>query len=174
MMGWKKISAVGLIILLPACAGMRNLERNEENTRATADSSLHIEQIDQVKSDKSIESLTLKRDTLNNSYTVQIWPKGKFSYNAAVGFEGDAEKILITGTVKQGKQSLSTNSLKESRDTLVKRESDLQMRSNTAKDTVALKKVVSWKAILGYALIAIVAIALLLIFGFIRKQFVAT
>jgi len=40
---------------------------------------------------------TLMLDTSNSEYVVQITPLGKFRYSAENGFEGMAEKVLISG-----------------------------------------------------------------------------
>jgi hypothetical protein len=161
----------GLISILPACGGMRNLERNQESTLATADSIARLEQVKIFKQDKSLETLTVKSDSLNSSYTIEIWPKGKFSYNAEQGFEGTADKILIVGTVKQGKQSLSTQSINEHTGKLGKTSMVIDKRTSVIKKNAALKKLVSWKTVLGYALIAFCLIASLLTFSLMRKHF---
>ena len=43
-------------------------------------------------------------DSSHNDYTMMLWPKGKFTFSLANGFEGEAEKILIRG--KQTQQKL--------------------------------------------------------------------
>ena len=42
---------------------------------------------------------TLLLDTSNSEYVVQITPVGKFRYSAENGFEGMAEKVLVSGKV---------------------------------------------------------------------------
>ncbi|SFH35546.1 hypothetical protein [Pedobacter insulae] len=36
-------------------------------------------------------------DSSHNDFKMTLWPKGKFTYSLAKGFEGEAEKIMITG-----------------------------------------------------------------------------
>ncbi len=40
---------------------------------------------------------TILLDTTNSEYVVQITPLGKFVYNAENGFEGMAEKVVVSG-----------------------------------------------------------------------------
>jgi hypothetical protein len=162
------LALAGLILLLPACSGLRNLERNQQSTRVAADSTVHLEAVQSIQQEKVLETLTLERDSLNSHYSVQIWPKGKFSYSAAHGFEGSAEKIMISGAVKQGKQSLSSALRKETKTQWQKTSSDLQKRSSSVTQRLVKKKSVSWKTILGYALILFSVIALLLFFRALR------
>ncbi len=36
-------------------------------------------------------------DSSHNEFTLQLWPKGRFTFSVAKGFEGEAEKIVING-----------------------------------------------------------------------------
>lgn len=46
---------------------------------------------------------TLLLDTSNSEYVVQITPLGKFFYNAEKGFEGMAEKVVVSGKANKGR-----------------------------------------------------------------------
>jgi hypothetical protein len=169
MRGYLTIIA-GLIVLLPACGGMRNVERKQESMRLSRDSSVHLQHME-IQAEQKVENMvTLRRDSMNNNYSVQIWPKGKFSYSAEHGFEGTAEKILITGEVKRGKRSLITKTVTANKDQLTKTSVDLQGHSNLVKESALLNKHVSWKTVLGYVLVGACFIALLLFLRLVRKQ----
>jgi hypothetical protein len=43
-------------------------------------------------------------DSSHNDFELMLWPKGKFTFSVANGFEGEAERILIKG--KQTKQKV--------------------------------------------------------------------
>lgn len=161
----------GFVILLSACGGMRNVERNGTGLHAKTDSTAHLEFDQALKQEKSLEQLTLMTDSMNSSYSVEIWPTGPFRYNAAKGFEGTAEKIRIKGTWKQGQQVLGKSNLKEIKDAHVSTRLDTEEHTNIVVKNSAVKKVVSWKTVLGYVLIAFSLIVALLIFRSIRKTF---
>lgn len=44
---------------------------------------------------KSQQSQMVLIDSNHNDFTMLLWPKGKFTFSVANGFEGEAEKILI-------------------------------------------------------------------------------
>lgn len=48
------------------------------------------------------DNITFYRDTGNSNYTIQIWPKGMFSFSPEKGFSGVAEKVMIEGQVLSG------------------------------------------------------------------------
>ena len=43
-------------------------------------------------------------DSSHNDFTMMLWPKGKFTFSVANGFEGEAERILIKGKQVNEKQ----------------------------------------------------------------------
>jgi hypothetical protein len=63
-------------------------------------------------------SLNLYSDSSNHGYQVQLWPKGQFKYSATAGFEGEAEKVLITGNlqgIKKGAKSAGSSTQESAR-----------------------------------------------------------
>lgn len=54
------------------------------------------EDIDQESREEWSLSTQFK-DSLNHKYTIEIWPKGNFSFNEHDGFSGAASKVFITG-----------------------------------------------------------------------------
>ncbi|MDB5021645.1 MAG: hypothetical protein JWQ28_2772 [Pedobacter sp.] len=160
-----------LTILLPACGGLRNVERLQKSSEISTDSTIRTEQVAIVKQQKTVDLLLVKGDSLNSNYKVQIWPKGKFSYNAERGFEGTADRISITGDVKQRNQSIKLSRFTEGRDQLLEQSTDIQKTTNVVQKSAVLKKQISWKTILGYFLIAFCLIIVILIFRVIRRRF---
>lgn len=58
-------------------------------------------------------------DSSYNDFTLMLWPKGKFTFSIANGFEGEAERLLIKR--KQSQQKV------------------LHMRQETKQDSIVLK-----------------------------------
>ncbi len=73
-------------------------------------------------------------DSSHNDFTMLLWPKGKFTFSAAKGFEGEAEKIIIKGS------QASKNVLNLKRET--KRDSSLLKADfiNQRESSTAMKK----------------------------------
>lgn len=49
------------------------------------------------------QSQLVLRDSSHNDVTVLLWPKGKFTFSVAHGFEGEAEKVVVLGKTKHVK-----------------------------------------------------------------------
>ena len=56
------------------------------------------------KTTRSEQNQLVLIDSSHHDFTMMLWPKGKFTFSLANGFEGEAEKILIRG--KQTQQKL--------------------------------------------------------------------
>ncbi|MDQ0968959.1 uncharacterized protein YceK [Flavobacterium sp. W4I14] len=94
------------LILLMACSTLLSACGSLKSKKT-----LHTENLQsnsQYQEDSNLQSWakanTLLLDTSNSEYVVQITPVGKFRYSAENGFEGVAEKVLVSGKV--GKRQL--------------------------------------------------------------------
>jgi len=83
------------------------------------------------------------------SFSMQLWPKGVFTYSAAQGFKGEAEKILISGKTKRG----TATSRQENYSAGTKSDQKLTASESTVDKTESSKKethrTVSWKIIVA-------------------------
>ena len=59
-----------------------------------------LQQQNHLEKQTEAESVTFYADSTNHQYQVQVWPKGDFSFSADKGFQGKANKVLITGNLK--------------------------------------------------------------------------
>ena len=50
----------------------------------------------------SSESLLFYRDSSQQNYAVQLWPKGVFTYSDAYGFTGEADSVKILRSTRNG------------------------------------------------------------------------
>ncbi|MEH3113528.1 hypothetical protein [Pedobacter terrae] len=82
--------ACGLI--LSACSTLKN-----KKTSATQALQSYSHQQENMKQLSWAKSNTLLVDTSNSEYVVQITPLGKFLYSAEKGFEGMAERVVLSG-----------------------------------------------------------------------------
>ena len=51
--------------------------------------------------------LEWKLDSSANSSAVQIWPIGKFKFSPELGFEGSAEKVLLSGNFRKNTEGFT-------------------------------------------------------------------
>lgn len=82
-------------------------------------------------------------DSSHNDYTMLFWPKGRFTFSAANGFEGEAEKVMIKG--RQINQKVLTLRDKMQHDsTSIKLNYSSQMESSMVIEKNKLKIVPAW------------------------------
>lgn len=82
-------------------------------------------------------------DSSHNDYTMLFWPKGRFTFSAANGFEGEAEKVMIRG--RQINQKVLTLRDKKQHDsTSIILNYSSQMESSTVIEKNKLKIVPAW------------------------------
>lgn len=80
--------------LLSACGSLKSKKTlHTENLQSNSQYQEHTDLQGWAKAN------TLLIDTSNSEYVVQITPVGKFRYSAEKGFEGMAEKVLLSGKV---------------------------------------------------------------------------
>ncbi|CAH0250625.1 MULTISPECIES: hypothetical protein [unclassified Pedobacter] len=85
-------------MLLSACGSLKSKKTlHTENLQSNSDYQEHTDLQSWAKEN------TLLLDTSNSEYVVQITPVGKFRYSAENGFEGVAEKVLVSGKVGKRK-----------------------------------------------------------------------
>jgi hypothetical protein len=169
---YRGAAMAGLIIMLSACSGMRNVEKNLQTSTFSSDSSVFIKQVESLRQEKRVRHFTLVSDSVNNNYRVDIWPKGKFSYNAERGFEGTAEKILISGNLRQAKHALTRINSTEKTDLRFKNNLETQKKTIEVKKATSLKTNVSWKTILGFVLVFCCLIASVIFYRLLKKAIV--
>ncbi|NII83715.1 hypothetical protein [Pedobacter sp. SG908] len=86
-------------ILLSACGSLKSKKTlHTENLQSNS----YQQEITNLQS--WVKENTLLLDSSNSEYVVQITPVGKFFYSAENGFEGLAEKVLVSG--KTGKRQI--------------------------------------------------------------------
>lgn len=50
---------------------------------------------------KDSTGFTFYTDSAQHDYTIQFWPKGRFTFTAENGFSGEADSILIKGSSRE-------------------------------------------------------------------------
>ncbi|NMN37570.1 hypothetical protein [Pedobacter sp. SG918] len=93
------ILLIAFSVLLSACGSLKSKKTlHMENLQSNSHYQVHTDLQSWAKEN------TLLLDTSNSEYVVQITPVGKFFYSAENGFEGMAEKVLVSG--KAGKRQI--------------------------------------------------------------------
>ena len=134
-----------------------------QQTKEVLKGSLTAHQL--MRTDQHVVAWTL--DSSASSSVVQIWPKGKFRFSQELGFEGEAEQVLLTGNFRKNvaalvmKDSAGTTSNQLKAEILGKKETKLE-----TMDTVKTETPPFWLII---GLVVLVIIAAACIFSFCGK-----
>lgn len=180
---WNRYPANGLIdrcrlllcflaglLLGQACSPLRNLEKNRSSSRSASDGSIHVDQVSVSKAQDASLRLVSSSDSLDTQYSIQIWPKGTFSFDPVKGYRGEAEKMEILGRHRQRKTSESTALTTRNEDQIYGSRLDVKQHREQNQADRTVKKAVSWKIVLGYLLMAFFLVAIFLFFPGVRRR----
>jgi hypothetical protein len=144
-----------------ACSVLKNTSREVEHEMGATERQSHLAAENKTEAQLHAGSVLLINDSADNSFLMQLWPKGVFTYSAAGGFKGEAEKVLFsaktrrgTATAKQENYSADTKS-----DQKVTASESAQHKVESNKKEI--QQTVSWKMIVAVILILVVAGGLL-------------
>jgi hypothetical protein len=150
-----------IIAVLPIVLGSCNLLKNTNSSLVSSGMETSAEQTTsaQLQKDWLSKSADLEFTVASDSanYSVQIWPKGAFTYSAENGFSGEAEWMTITGNRKSNSENLKQQNL-EQRDQgkIALKKSSENKAVITEKEKTKSSKV-SWKLILAGVVLLILA-----------------
>lgn len=150
-------------VVLSIAIGIYGCSLLKQNSSQSSNATYRDEQQTELhelkEKDSTAEVLTMhyERDSLQEAYTVQLWPRGKFSFSAADGFEGEAERIVITGNRKQMKQNggLSNSTARKQE----KKTTDLhqQKKVSVAQKAQVKTSIPDYRLLIGFIVLLIIA-----------------
>lgn len=113
----------------------------------------------QAYSSAESQSLLLTDDSLGYDYSLEIWPKGVFSFSQDKGFVGEAEKLMVTGTgvqtsVMQLQQNLELQDGTTNNSGLTKSGVETTNMEQVAKESSPSWK---WMMVMGVVLLVVIA-----------------
>ena len=165
MKNFKVISSCVLILCLISCGLLqRNSTSNSNEEEFSSASNMSLAETEQVLLEA--QSLTFFTDSTSHDYQVQLWPKGPFKYSASTGFEGEAEKVLISGDMKGLKKESASSLLKTKATNDSQFESNISEKDHTERTAVTKKATPAIWFVLG----GLVLLAIILLF-FLRLKF---
>ena len=153
----KRLVTAGWHMVLASCSILKNSDSNKHiaQQQSSYQASGHlVENRDWLNRSNA---LTLYADSSNQDYTIQLWPKGRFSYSAETGFSGEADKILITGKSKSGSSSLATVDSEESDQGKTEIQTNLKEGTSSSQKDKLKKSSVSWKVVLAFTALILIA-----------------
>ena len=153
----KRLVTAGWLMVLASCSILKNSNSNKHiaQQQSSYQASGHlVENRDWLNRSRA---LTFYADSSNQDYTIQLWPKGRFSYSAEAGFSGEADKILITGKSTSGSSSLAKVDSEESDRGKTEIQTNLKAGTSSSQKDKLKKSSVSWKVILALTVLVLIA-----------------
>ena len=124
-----------------SCAMLQKSEKVTHKSEDKIESSSQLQGKSNTEKTATAELLTFYTDSADHQYWIQLRPKGEFTFSAATGFKGQADKVLISGSVKSSKRGggLTKTDQKEKIQTeinLQTKSKDFSQKSSASKKTV--------------------------------------
>ena len=119
------------IIIVMSLLGCKLLQKNKYTQKTETES--ETMQLVEQRNTLNRKSEVFLVDSSDNHFTLQLWPRGKFTFSVAKGFEGEAEKIIIKS--KQTSQKLFTTKEESQLDS-----TRVEARYSQTKETSTLVK----------------------------------
>lgn len=96
-----KYSLINLLLLMLAssCGLFQNIRTNKEKSHQVTSALTDINIAEQKDYLLKSGSIKLYTDSSRQSYNVELWPKGLFSFSPEKGFSGEASRVVITGNI---------------------------------------------------------------------------
>lgn len=149
-----------MLLSLSGCGLLKDTSKSVDADHVSLEEQMALKlSVDAVQGQKA-SVLTLYSDSANEDYSVQFWPKGHFTFSAANGFEGEAEKVLISGKTQRVGAGSTLSNLEEVAQTSTQLNVDQLDKLISDQKLTVKKSTVSLKVVLTGA-------ALFILFAFI-------
>ena len=155
-----------LLVTVTGCGMLRDTSKTAEADHQLLQRSSDLKVESAHEQIKKGSSVLLFSDSSNQDYTLQVWPKGRFSYSASSGFEGEAEKVLVSGKLKQSGYGSVMSGLEETSKSQTKFSREKQSKMASGRKLTVSKKTVSLK----WVIVGVVAL-LFAVFLFYKLKF---
>lgn len=151
-----------MMLTLSSCSLLKNTNKTVDAEKILYSQQTAFNLKDQKDYLKKTGSILLSQDSANHTYSIELWPKGVFTYSAQQGFVGEASKVLISGNKTENKQTnRSMQSLEKDHGQLTLSANE-RLKLNVNEKHSNTKSQVSWKLLLVGLLIVIIIIWYLL------------
>lgn len=148
-----------LLSLSVGCGLFSNTRASKEKAYLRQANKTDLEILEQKNLIKDSTGFIFYADSARHDYTIQFWPKGRFTFTAENGFSGEADSILIKGSSREQVGYSRMVRLQEKDQGSVK--GKLLASNKTSLEHTVKTNSVWWKWI-GDGLILIVSIVVLL------------
>jgi hypothetical protein len=146
--------------LMKRSSSIKNQWSNEQYNKGRVNSLVHS------KGRAKMQYLAFNTDSASAAYMIKLWPKGKISFNAATGFEGEFDSVQMHGVSKN--IARNSNLLRNE----VEDELDQRIGVNLENSQQTSAKAIAKKSNPDYLLIGIITSLLLIGIYFWLKRII--
>lgn len=97
-----------MTVMYSSCNLFKNTKSNVESVSLESEYKVESSLIDSRDWMRTTRSINLYSDSSLQTYAVTLWPIGSFSFSADQGFSGEADSVVILGSLKGGSTSALT------------------------------------------------------------------
>jgi len=90
-----------LALTISSCGLMKKTEKKVNESKYLSAQTKQMNEVTEASDSGKTIKMVFEKDDMQSAYSVQLWPKGSFRFSAENGFEGEAERILISGQMKE-------------------------------------------------------------------------
>ena len=159
MINTRNCSLIGAALFLQACGLFKNNNQSKSSNQTKMENFTDLQLSEQSHSSAESQRILLTDDSSGYDYSLEIWPKGIFSFSQEKGFIGEAEKVLLIGTgvqtsVMQLQQNQELQEERVNNSGLTKATSETSSLEQEAEASTPSWK---WMIILGLVLFVVIA-----------------
>lgn len=151
------VGLASFLILIYGCSLFKNAKKTTEDLSMVSQSDTMLKTFEEKDWTKYVNGNFLYQDSVKTGYSIVIWPKGSFSFSADLGFSGEAEKVLISGTEASFGTSATALELKEQDKGKLETTASQTEKATTDLKTATVVSTVSWKWVLAGLIILVLA-----------------
>ncbi|MEJ5961355.1 hypothetical protein [Pedobacter immunditicola] len=152
------------MLLLQACGLFKNHSQSTSSNQTKMENFTDLQLSAQSHSSAESQRILLTDDSLGYDYSLEIWPKGIFSFSQEKGFIGEANKVLLSGTGSH----ISMMQLQQNEELQVATANNSGLTQavseTTSLDEAEKASTPSWKWVIVLGLVLLVVIACVLVF----------
>lgn len=148
----RSIFCVFLSLMIAGCSVFKNGTKSREEQELMMKNQSSFSSTEQKDWLKKTGSIWFFRDSADANYSVQVWPRGVFSYSVENGFKGEAEKVVIAGNSSNVSTAAFSQNVKEHDQGNVTLKQQNEERLDIKGVHQTSSQSVSWKVTIGFVI----------------------
>lgn len=151
-----------LLLGWSGCGLLKQTAKTTASSRQDSTIKTQFKAKDAQEAVKQTLSLTLNRDAAAATYSMLLWPKGRFTFSTEKGFEGEADSVQMTGESWAFEDHSEIVSTGDQQKTESEVEGKQELKVKSVQEDSAIESFANYKLIIGA--VAFIFLLLFLVF----------